>query len=90
VIAELPEVVESAVVGIPDDIAGEAIKAIVVLTRPGHLTAEDVRRHCLKRLPNHKVPSWVEFLDHLPKNAHGKVIKSQLAAGEISGKTDAP
>ena len=42
------------------------------------MTAEDVRNHCLKRLPNYKVPEYVEFLPQLPKTANGKVAKEVL------------
>jgi len=78
VIADMDEVVEVAVVGVPDDVWGEAVKAYVVPTRPGALSAEGVRRHCLKRLPNYKIPHYVEFLARLPKTAHGKVAKERL------------
>jgi len=78
VIAGMAEVVEVAVVGVPDDTWGEAVKAYIVPTEPGALSAEDVRRHCLKRLPNYKVPQYVEFLARLPKTAYGKVAKKNL------------
>jgi len=78
VIAGMDEVVEVAVVGVPDDVWGEAVKAYIVPTRPGVLSAHDVRRHCLKRLPNYKIPYYVEFLARLPKTAHGKVAKERL------------
>jgi acyl-CoA synthetase (AMP-forming)/AMP-acid ligase II len=78
VIADMDEVVEVAVVGVPDDTWGEAVKAYIVPTEPGALTAEDVRRRCLKGLPNYKIPHYVEFLARLPKTAHGKVAKERL------------
>jgi long-chain acyl-CoA synthetase len=78
VLAEMPEVVEAAVVGVPDDLWGEAIKAFVVTVRPGQLTADGVRSHCLQRLPNYKIPEHVEFLASLPKLSSGKVDKEQL------------
>lgn len=80
VLAEMPEIVEAAVVGVPDELWGEAIRAFVVTVRPGQLTADDVQRHCLKRLPNHKVPQHVEFLPKLPKIANGKVDRVALRA----------
>ena len=72
VLAELPQVVESAVIGVADEIWGEAVKAFVVTTTPGCLTADEVRSHCLERLPNYKVPQYVEFLPRLPKTATAK------------------
>jgi acyl-CoA synthetase (AMP-forming)/AMP-acid ligase II len=78
VLAEMPEVVEAAVIGVPHEIWGEAIKAYVVAARPGQLTADEVRRHCMRQLPNYKVPEYVEFLPALPKTSNGKVAKEQL------------
>jgi long-chain acyl-CoA synthetase len=78
VISEMPEVVEAAVIGVPNEIWGEAIKAYLTTSKPGQLTAEDVRNHCLRRLPNYKVPEYVEFLPQLPKTANGKVAKELL------------
>jgi long-chain acyl-CoA synthetase len=77
-IAELPQVVEAAVVGVPDEIWGEAVHAFIVTTTPAALTAEDVRLHCLKTLPNYKVPQHVTFVAELPKTANGKVAKERL------------
>ena len=78
VIAELPQVVEAAVIGVPHEIYGEAIHAFVVPTVSGSLTAEEVREHCLTRLPNHKVPERVELVGSLPKTSNGKVDKPRL------------
>ena len=78
VLAEMPEIVEAAVLGVPDELWGEAIRAFVVTVRPGQLTANDVRSHCQRRLPNYKIPQHVEFLPRLPKMANGKVDKQQL------------
>ncbi len=78
VLAEMPEIVESAVVGVPDELWGEAIKAYVVTVRPGQLSAAEVRDFCTARLPNYKVPRQVEFLPALPKTTSGKVDKPAL------------
>ena len=80
VLAGLPQVVESAVIGVADELWGEAVKAFLVTTRPGCLTADEVRSHCLARLPNYKVPQYVEFLPRLPKTSHGKVDKRRWPA----------
>ncbi|GAB3460074.1 FadD3 family acyl-CoA ligase [Actinophytocola sediminis] len=76
VLARLPGVVESAVVGVPDQRLGEVGKAYVV-GRPG-LSTEDLLGHCRRELANYKVPRVVEFLDALPRNASGKVLKREL------------
>jgi HIP---CoA ligase len=76
-LARLPGVVESAVVGVPDERLGEVGKAFVVRRDPG-LSTEDVLAHCKTLLANYKTPRQVEFLDELPRNASGKVLKIQL------------
>jgi long-chain acyl-CoA synthetase len=79
VLAEMPEIVEAAVVGTPDEIWGEAPMAFVVAARPGGLTAGQVRAYCLKReMPNYKIPARIEFLPQLPKTANGKVARDAL------------
>jgi acyl-CoA synthetase (AMP-forming)/AMP-acid ligase II len=78
VLCEMPEIVEAAVIGVPDDIWGEAVKAYLTTAKPGQLTVESVRSHCLRRLPNFKVPEYVEFLPRLPKTSNGKIAKDEL------------
>ena len=78
VISELPAIVESAVIGVPHEIWGEAIKAYIITAKPDLLTVDDVRNHCLRRLPNYKVPEYVEFMQQMPKTANGKVAKEVL------------
>jgi len=73
-----PKVSEAAVIGIKDEVYGEDIKAFVVL-KPGETaTAEEIIEHCLKRLEKFKTPKEVEFLNALPKNLVGKVLKKEL------------
>ncbi|MCC6126036.1 MAG: AMP-binding protein [Pirellulales bacterium] len=78
VLCEMPEVVEAAVIGVPDEIWGEAIKAYIVPAQRDRIAIEDVRLHCLKLLPNYKAPQYIEFLPCLPKTANGKVAKEDL------------
>ncbi len=77
-IVELPEVVTAAVIGEPDLVRGEAIKAFVVLRAGAPLTANDILAHCASRLENYMVPKEVAFIDQLPINAHGKIMKTEL------------
>jgi long-chain acyl-CoA synthetase len=78
VLSQMPQVVEAAVIGVPDEIWGEAVKAYLTTIKLGQLTVEQVRNHCLRQLPNYKVPEYVEFLPQLPKTANGKVAKEVL------------
>ena len=77
-LARLAGIVETAVIGIPDERLGEVGKAFVV-TRPGcELTAADVIGFCRDRLANFKVPRQVEFRTELPRNPSGKPLKRLL------------
>ena len=73
-----PDIIDAAVVGVPDEIYGEAVAAFVE-PRPGaRLTAEFVIEHCRAQLAGYKKPRHVVFVDSLPRNSVGKVLKSEL------------
>jgi acyl-CoA synthetase (AMP-forming)/AMP-acid ligase II len=78
VLARLPGVAESAVVGVPDERLGEVGKAYVLSKSEAALSEVDVIEHAKKSLANYKVPRVVEFVDELPRNATGKVVKHVL------------
>jgi acyl-CoA synthetase (AMP-forming)/AMP-acid ligase II len=77
-IAGLGAVKEVAVIGVDDDEWGQRLKAFVVTTGGEELDADDVRSYVKKNLAGYKVPRDVEFLDSLPRNATGKVLKREL------------
>jgi long-chain acyl-CoA synthetase len=77
VVASLPGVLECGVVGVPDDISGEAVKVFIV-KRDEQLTDEEVHQHCKQQLTNYKRPKYIEFRSELPKNNVGKILRREL------------
>lgn len=78
ILCGLEGVLEAAVVGIADDVQGNAVKAFVVL-RPGlQLSRREILRHCTKHLDRFQVPTFLDFCSCLPKTATGKVEKYKL------------
>jgi acyl-CoA synthetase (AMP-forming)/AMP-acid ligase II len=80
-LARLDGVVESAVVGVPDDRLGEVGRAYVVRREGSALSEADVTAHARERLANFKVPREVVFVDALPRNPSGKILKRVLREG---------
>jgi long-chain acyl-CoA synthetase len=78
ILYSLDGVTEAAVVGVPDPILGQAIKAVVTVREGAGLTEQDVLRHCVKHLEDLMVPKFVEFRDSLPKTSSGKISKQEL------------
>ena len=77
-ILESEKVLEVAVIGISDDILGEAIKAVVVLRKGLSADEKEIQDHCRSDLAPHKVPKHVQFITSLPKHQSGKINKQAL------------
>ncbi|QDI90514.1 long-chain fatty acid--CoA ligase [Salicibibacter halophilus] len=72
------KILEAAIVGVPNDKYGEVVKACIVPHKSENLTENEVKKWVKDRLAKFKVPEYVEFMDILPKNPNGKVIKTEL------------
>ena len=79
-IMALPQVHECAVIGVPHDLWGEAVKAFVVLKDGEHLSEDEVLRHCKAKLGGVKTPKSIEFCREIPKTAAGKIDRKTLRA----------
>jgi long-chain acyl-CoA synthetase len=71
-------VLEAAVIGVPDEIFGEAVKAYVALEPNARIAEKDILRHCSQHLESYMVPKSVEILSSLPKTTTGKIRKREL------------
>jgi fatty-acyl-CoA synthase len=85
-LADLDGVAEAAVIGVDDEKFGQRLKAFVVLEDGAALTEADLGAHVKANLASYKTPREVEFLDELPRNATGKVLKRELRARETNGR----
>ncbi len=77
VLHAIPGVVEAAVVGVPDEILGQAIRALIV-TSDATMTKREVLRQCRAKLEDFMIPKYVDFVESLPKTARGKIQKAAL------------
>ena len=78
VLLQHPAVAEAGVVGVPDPVYGEEIKAFVVTKAGKHAGEEELIAFCKERLPNFKTPKKVQFIKSLPRNILGKVLRAEL------------
>jgi long-chain acyl-CoA synthetase len=79
VLAEHPDILDAAVVGVPHKQLGEEVKAVVQVRAGSTTSEEDVRAYCAERLAGFKVPEYVDLRDEpLPRNPAGKILKSVL------------
>ena len=73
-----PKVAETAVVGVPDELRGEIIRAYISLKEGEMITEEEIKHFCREHMANYKVPRQIIFLDFLPKTATGQIRKEKL------------
>ncbi|KIX14196.1 acyl-CoA synthetase [Dethiosulfatarculus sandiegensis] len=73
-----PDVADVAVVGIPDEMWGESVKAFLVLRNGKELSSEEVIEYCKRHLASYKKPKLVQFIKDMPRNASGKTLKNRL------------
>jgi long-chain acyl-CoA synthetase len=72
------KVLEAAVIGIPDPLQGERLVAYIILRPNTNVTTEELVSFCRQYLAEYKVPSQIEFVNVLPKNMLGKVLRKDL------------
>lgn len=82
VVALHPKVLESAAVGVPNEVSGETVKLFVV-KKDASLTPEELLTHCRRYLTGYKVPKIVEFRDELPKSNVGKILRRELRDEQV-------
>jgi acyl-CoA synthetase (AMP-forming)/AMP-acid ligase II len=73
-----PDILEAAVVGVPDPYWGESVHAVIATRSGAAMTVRDVIEHCRASLASYKKPRSVEFVRELPKSAYGKVLKREI------------
>jgi amino acid adenylation domain-containing protein len=79
VLYDIPGVREAVVIGVPDDILGNAVKAYIVPEDGATLSERDVKRRCQEKLESYFVPKQVQFVDQLPRTDTGKIRKAALS-----------
>ncbi len=86
VIMEHPAVTETAVIGVPDDVRGEVVKAFVILA-PGHEPSDElaveIQKHVQDTTAPYKYPRHIEFIEELPKTVSGKIRRVDLRARPV-------
>ncbi len=87
VLAEHGAVSEAAALGVPDEEFGQRLRAFVVLSADADVTEDELKAHVKSNLARYKVPREISFLDELPRNATGKVLKRDLSEPKAAGES---
>ena len=92
VLAEHEAIVEAAVVGVPDPMRNEEVKAYIMLAdcaTPEQVTPQIIEAHCLERLSKFKVPRFITYVEDFPRTPSNKIAKNKLIAGVRDLRADA-
>lgn len=84
VLYEHPKVQEAAVIGVPDPLRGETVKAFVVLKEAQAATGEEIVEFCRENMAAYKAPRIIEFRDELPKSMVGKILRRELRSESVN------
>ncbi len=90
VLYQHPDIVEAAVVGVPDDHLGEEVAAVVAVREGAHLELEPLRAWAKRSLSAYKVPHLLQVVDALPKGPTGKILKREIDVAAVRGTDVAP
>ncbi len=82
-----PDVLEAAVVGVPDAHWGEAVKALIVPRHGRDVSASEIAEFCRKEIASYKKPKHVEIVKELPKNSRGKILRREIRDRHWAGRT---
>lgn len=86
VLYEHPDIVEAAVIGVPDEHYGEEVAAVITLAAGAELAPDDLRSWAKEQLSAYKVPRLFAFVDQLPKGATGKILKRAIDWNSLAGR----
>jgi amino acid adenylation domain-containing protein len=89
VLYALPGIREAAVIGVPDAIQGEALRAVIALEPGSSIGEADIARHCARHLEDFMVPRQFDFRDDLPKTDTGKISRRLVSELSLSGMNEA-